>query len=113
VGQYDKLREAGSALTDIGAKIGSYFANNHAKDQNPWNNAAPAYSTDVTTTAGTSPTASAFAATMDGGASVGQVKLYLQTPGGTASTPGFAGAAVKVQNAINGSTVYRKITAIE
>jgi len=89
--------------------MGSYITANHAKDLNPWNAATLAYAAGLTS-AGGNTTASAFSAGMSG-TSTGQVHLYIQTPTGT--TPGFVGAAVKLNGTVNGSTTFRKITAVE
>jgi len=109
VAQWDKGREAGSTVANIVTKMSSYINANHAKDLNPWNAATLAYASGFfSVTANT--TASAFSAAMTGG-STGQVKLFVQTPTGT--SPGFVGAAVKLNGTVNGSTTFRKITAVE
>lgn len=110
VGQYDKLREAGS--TAFGTKLSSYLTKNHGGDQNPWNPAVKAYPANCVTSApSTYDTASAFSATLTAPSSNGVLYFKLATPSGT--HPGFMGGAVKVANAINGSTTVRKVTAIE
>jgi prepilin-type N-terminal cleavage/methylation domain-containing protein len=109
VGQYDKLREAGS--TTFATKLSSYLTKNHAGDKNPWNPAANAYPANAVTSAqSTYDTASAFATTLTASAN-GVLNFKLATPNGT--HPGFIGGAVKVQNPINGSTTIKKVTAIE
>jgi prepilin-type N-terminal cleavage/methylation domain-containing protein len=109
VGQYDKLREAGSTTANITTKLGSYLSKTAAGDKNPWDAAALAYNTAVTPQ-----TAAASKVAFDAGMSgsiLGQSKFYIQYP--TSTLPGFVGGVVKVQNVINGSTTVRKSVAIE
>jgi len=112
VGQWDKGREAGSAPTAVATLMATYVSTGHANDKNPWNGVSAAYNAaGVATPTGTATTASGFAAACAAG-SMGQVMLYLQTPA-SGGIPGFVGGAVKLNTAMNGSTTYRKITAIE
>ncbi len=109
VGQYDKLKEAGS--TTIKASLQSYLTNNHSKDKNPWNPANAAYPTSITSAAGGSATQSAFLGTIGAPTNNGSIALAIQFPTGT--TPGFIGGAVKLGNTVNNSTTFKKATAIE
>jgi hypothetical protein len=110
VGQYDKLREAGS--TAFATKLSSYLTKNHGGDNNPWNPSAKAYpANSVTSALSTYDTASAFSATLTAPASNGVLYFKLAVPSG--AHPGFKGGAVKVQNMLNGSYTVRKVTAVE
>ena len=104
VGQYDKLREAGS--TAFATKLSSYLVATAGTDKNPWNPNKNAFGA-VTSTTGT--TKSTFEKNMVVG-SLGQAMFYIAPP--TAGV-GFIGGVVKVQNVINGSTTVRKSVAIE
>jgi prepilin-type N-terminal cleavage/methylation domain-containing protein len=110
VGQWDKGREAGSTVANIISHIGSYVAKAHSNDKNPWDASAQAYTATVTSVAGAT-TGSGFAALMAAPSAKGQVDMYMQTP--SAGGPGFAGAVVGVNNPVNSSSNYRKLTAIE
>ncbi len=104
VGQYDKLREAGS--TGFAGKLTSYLNKTAGTDKNPWNANAAAFAA-VTSTTGASQTA--FLSNVTVG-SLGQAKFYIAPP---ANGVGFIGGAVKVQNMINGSVNVKKSVAIE
>jgi prepilin-type N-terminal cleavage/methylation domain-containing protein len=104
VGQYDKLREAGS--TAFATKLSSYLTATAGTDKNPWDAQAPAY---AAVTATTGATKSAFEANLAAGP-LGQAHFFIAPP---SSGIGFIGGVVKVQNAINGSTTVKKSVAIE
>lgn len=106
VGQYDKLREAGS-VTDYATALSSYLDTTAGTDKNPWNAAAAAYGT-VASTGGD--TKSAFEANCAVG-SLGQAMFYIKSPGSTGI--GFIGGAVLLKNTINNSTTFKKSVAIE
>ena len=104
VGQYDKLREAGS--TAFTTKLTSYLVATAATDKNPWNPAVNAYGPVA---AATGSTKTAFEANCAVG-SLGKAMFYIAAP---TNGVGFIGGAVKVQNSINGSTTVKKSVAIE
>ncbi len=108
VGQYDKLKEAGSQT--IKASLESYLTTNHSKDKNPWNPGNAAYPTTISSTAGAT-TQSGFLTNVGTPGANGSIALAVQFPAGT--TPGFLGGAVKLGNTVNNSTIFRKATAIE
>ncbi len=108
VGQWDKARELGSTPSGAVTDVTNYMTAVHANDKNPWNTANAAYATIAALTGKS--TASQFSTGMTVG-SMGQTKLYMQTP--TTSLGGFCGGAVLLNNKVNGSTAYRKCTAIE
>jgi prepilin-type N-terminal cleavage/methylation domain-containing protein len=109
IGVWDKVRETGATPA---VAMGSVVANltaAHAKDVNPWNGAAPAYSFSAAT-GNTYGSVGAFLTAMTVG-SLGQAKftdLY-----STSTLPGFIGGAVQLHGAVNGSTTYRKAVAVE
>ena len=106
VGQYDKLREAGS--TAFATRLTSYINATAAGDKNPWNPSQPAYSA-VTNVAGT--TKSTFETALKANGTVlGQAAFGIQVP---TNGVGFIGGVVLVQNVINGSTKVVKSVAIE
>jgi prepilin-type N-terminal cleavage/methylation domain-containing protein len=109
VGQWDKGREAGTSAATIITNIASYVTKAHAADKSPWETGEAAYADEVET--GTGTTASAYAAGMTAPAVKGQVQMYMIAP--TSTQPGFAGAVVGINNAINSAYVYKKLTAIE
>lgn len=109
VGQYDKLREAGSATGAITTKLGSYLTVTGTGDKNPWNAAAGAFNLTVAVQTAAS-TKGVFQGAMTAG-SMGQSKFYIQYP--TSALPGFVGGIVKVKNTIDGSITVRKTVAIE
>jgi prepilin-type N-terminal cleavage/methylation domain-containing protein len=106
VGQYDKLREAGS--TGIAGKLGSYLAATGGKDKNPWNPASGAFSTTVASVTATTQSA---ALTKVSPSTKGQATFGIAMPG--AGTPGFIIGAVKIDGKVNGSSLVAKATAIE
>lgn len=108
VGQYDKFKEAGLASAAIVTSMNNYLVATTGKDKNPWDTASPAYAA-IATLAGNA-TKSTFEAAMTA-TNLGEARMYVQTPG--AAGVGFLGGAVKVQNAINGSTLVKKSVAIE
>jgi len=110
IGQYDKLREAGTPASTIPTKLGSYITINLAANKNPWDPQTLAFNASVTpVTAKTSVTGFTQGLT----ASVlGQTHYYIQVPN-TTSGIGFFGGAVKVQNSVNGLTTVTKAAAIE
>ncbi|WP_005031191.1 type II secretion system protein [Holophaga foetida] len=110
VGQYDKLKEAGSVNTAIAAKLGSYLVATGGADKNPWNPGSAAFTTTVAT--GTATTQSTAITAAKGLATVkGKAAFGISFPG--TGTPGFVYGAVLVDNAIQGSTKVAKATAIE
>ncbi len=109
VGQYDKLREAGSVTTAITTKLGSYLNATGTGDKNPWNPATGAFNVTVSPQTAAA-TKSAFQGAMTAG-SMGQSKFYVQYP--TSTLPGFVGGIVGVKNLVNGSANVRKTVAIE
>ena len=111
IGQYDKLREAGTTAASMPTLLGSYLKSNHATDWDPWDSKTSAYSNTVQTQTGVA-TASAFFKGMTVPTNLGQVEYWIQAPTATDGT-GFFGGAVKVQNVIDGSTTVRKVAAIE
>ena len=110
VGQYDKLKEAGTSNATIITGLGSYLAATGGADKNPWDPAAAAFNTTVdqgtATTQSTALTQAKALATVKGQAAFG-----ISFPG--SGTPGFVYGAVLVDNAIQGSTKVAKATAIE
>ena len=110
VGQYDKLREAGSTPANIPARLGSYITKNLAANKNPWDANGLAYNATVTPVTGVT-SITQFNAGLSASV-LGQVHYYIQTPN-TATGIGFFGGAVKVQNLVNNSTTVKKAAAIE
>jgi type IV pilus assembly protein PilA len=109
VGQWDKGREAGASANTVITNIGTYVTNGHSKDKNPWDTGTAAYST-IGTAAGA--TVSAFATAMGTPTTKGLVNLFMVAPAGSAQ-PGFVGGTVLLDGKMNGSTTYKKVTAIE
>lgn len=111
VGQYDKLKEAGSV--SFASKLNSYLINNHSKDKNPWNPSAAAYLANCVTSGNSAyTTASGFiSAKLNTAPGLGVVNFVLATP--FSSYPGFIGGITQVQNKINGATTVTKVTAVE
>jgi prepilin-type N-terminal cleavage/methylation domain-containing protein len=110
LGQYDKLREAGTKVSSIPTKLGSYITNNLKSNKNPWNANADAFDATVSVLSGNA-NVSAFNAKL-AATSLGVAKYYIQVPN-TTSGIGFFGGAVKVQNSVNGATTVTKSAAIE
>jgi prepilin-type N-terminal cleavage/methylation domain-containing protein len=110
VGQWDKAREAGSDAAGAIGHVASYMKATHANDKDPWNTGILAYVSTLTAETGKT-TASEFNAIIAAAASTGQVKLYYQLP--AASVGGFVGGAVLLNAKMNGSTTFKKCTAIE
>ena len=108
VGQWDKFRELGSTPANCVLQVTSYMKAVHANDKNPWNTAVAAYA-PITSVAGNK-TASEFNGAMALG-NMGSTMVYMQVPSST--TGGFCGGAVLLNNKVNGSTAYKKSTAIE
>lgn len=111
VGQYDKLKEQGIPNSTITTSLGTYLANNHAKDMNPWNPAVKAYPASVTGGNGTAVTQSQFITAIGSPSNNGSMTLRIQYPNG--SIPGFLGGKVKLGNKVNQSLIFAKATAIE
>ena len=107
VGQWDKNREIGTTAASTITKIGSYLTGVHSNDKNPWTGGA-AY-TSMVQLSNKANTASFLSGC--GVGSMGQVKLWYQTP--TSALPGFIGAAVKTNGLVNGSNTVKRATAIE
>jgi prepilin-type N-terminal cleavage/methylation domain-containing protein len=123
VGQYDRLKEAGTAASKIPDMLQAYLTQTSGKDYNPWNPALPAFGSTCIT-AGTDHTASAAATT---------VAKLVQKPGdvffivsppntavaSTASAPalpagaGFIAGAAKINGTVNGQGVVTKVSAVE
>ena len=109
VGQWDKGREAGSLPADIVTHMGTYLVTYHNGDKNPWNAKSGAYVATYQTV-----TAAADEAAFLGkitATSMGQVQMAIQLP--LPSAPGFHGGAVLLNGVVNGSTNFKKATAIE
>ena len=109
VGQWDKGREAGTTASTVRSNIQTYINTGHSKDMNPWDASLAAYNTTIGAGGGT--TASGFAAAITPTVK-GQVLLAMQLPNGSA-VPGFVGGGVLLDGKFNGSTTYKKVTAIE
>jgi prepilin-type N-terminal cleavage/methylation domain-containing protein len=109
VGQYDKLREAGSTTANITNKLGSYLVATTGKDKNPWDPSKAPFTTTLTVQT-TAATKSTFEGALTA-ATLGEGTFAIQYA--TSTLPGFIGGATKVQNIVNGSAVVRKATAIE
>lgn len=111
VGQWDKLREAGTSMTAAASGVRNYLISAHTGEKNPWNAQQAAFTTTATINA-THATMSAFISAVKSGATTqGLAALYIQTPSG--STPGFIGIGTMVGTAVNGSTKFVKASAIE
>jgi prepilin-type N-terminal cleavage/methylation domain-containing protein len=115
IGQYDKAREAGQSATSIVTTLQNYIKANlasgtKAANRNPWAASQPAYASTVG-----SITATTMSKALSGmtAASLGKVYYYIKVPTTATSGVGFFGGAVKVQNSVNGSTIVRKVAAIE
>jgi prepilin-type N-terminal cleavage/methylation domain-containing protein len=110
IGSWDRFRESGLAASAAIASVKNAIINTHTKDMDPWLTSKPAYLwasgaiTAKTTTSGFM--SSVVASTL------GQVKLFHQLPS-SGGGPGFIGGAVKLNAAFNGSTTYKKVSAIE
>lgn len=113
IGQYDKLKEAGTASGLITGSLQAYINATAGADKNPWKPASPAFSATTAVGTTTATTASAMAGAVSGAATVlGQPIFRVSYP--TASAPGFIGGAVLVQNTqSNGSKKVIKVSSIE
>ena len=110
VGQFDKYKEQGLSSTAIKASMIAYLNANHSKDKNPWSTSGGnAFAS--TLGVGTGSTQATFASAMTN-TTLGQVKYYIKIPTGSGGV-GFIGGVVKLNNQINNSANFRKVTAIE
>jgi type IV pilus assembly protein PilA len=112
VGQYDKMKEAGS--TTFATGLTNYLINNHANDKNPWNPSIAAYGAGCVASVGsTYDTVSTFSTNQLNTVPTNNGSLYFKLALPSAGHPGYLGGAVKVGNLIDNSYVVRKATAIE
>jgi len=109
VGQFDKYKEQGLSSAAIITSMTNYLANNHTKDKNPWTTSANAFAGSLGAGAGS--TQATFASGMKG-TTLGQVKYYIKVPSNSGGV-GFIGGVVMLNNKVNNSTNFRKVTAIE
>ncbi len=115
-GQWDKGKEAGLASAAIITNLSTYLQTTAANDKNPWDGSAAAFNTTVGTAA-TGQTASTYATSMAGQATVKGVSVFnIQTPAATGI--GFLGGAVLLNASSQSDTPANskkrtKVVAIE
>jgi prepilin-type N-terminal cleavage/methylation domain-containing protein len=123
VGQYDRLKEAGTSPGTIVTQLQAYLTQTSGKDYNPWNPSQPAFPAGCVTP-GTDRTASAAATTVAGMVNnPGDVAFVVSPPQAavaatsTASAvpagAGFIAGAAAIQNPVNGTNKFTKVSAVE
>jgi prepilin-type N-terminal cleavage/methylation domain-containing protein len=111
VGQYDKVKEAGTAQASIAGALGTYLTATGGGDKNPWDPATAAFDTTVHPGAATDQT-TALAEAAALAIVKGQATFGIVFP--TAGVPGFIEGGVLCDNTqSNGTLKVTKATAIE
>ena len=110
VGQYDKLKEAGTLPVNMAASLSAYLTATGGGDKNPWDPTTAAFGAVTAMAAGTTQSA-AITAVKALATTKGQAAFGLSLPG--TGTPGFVGGAVLIDGKVNGSSVVTKVTAVE
>jgi prepilin-type N-terminal cleavage/methylation domain-containing protein len=111
VGQYDKLKEAGTTPANITLGLEAYLAATGGGDKNPWDPSAAAFAAKVPVGAATDQTG-ALAEAAGLAKNKGEASFGIVFPG--AGTPGFIEGGVLCDNTQANTTKYvTKATAIE
>lgn len=107
IGQYDKSREEGCTPTSVVYNMLKYIDDTSKKDKNPWDSSKKAYGSVIQVVVGAT-TKSQFETAIPAPV-LGEARMAVQFP---TNGIGFVGGAVKVQNKLNGSTIFKKSAAV-